>query len=69
VLVEDEIESIFIGPNDFSFIGHSYHVANGIIADDIFEVLRYGTSAQDRRGSGPSPSGQGYYELYRLKNP
>lgn len=68
VLVEKGIESIFIGPNDFSFTGHSYHVENGIIADDIFEVLRYGTSAQDRRGSWPSQSGQGYYELRRLKN-
>ncbi|MBI3916077.1 MAG: TRAP transporter substrate-binding protein DctP [Betaproteobacteria bacterium] len=69
VLIADNIESIFIGPNDFSFTGHSYHVANGVIADDIFEVLRYGTRAQERRGSGLSPSGQGYYELRRLENP
>jgi len=69
VLVEKEIESIFIGPNDFSFIGHSYHLLNGVISDDIIELLRYGTSARDRRGSGLSPSGQGYYELHRLKDP
>lgn len=68
IVVEKGIESIFIGPNDFSFIGHSYHVSNGIIADDIVELLRYGTSAQERRGSGPSLSGQGYFELRRLKN-
>lgn len=67
VPVEDGIESIFIGTNDFSFLGHSYHVANGIIADDIVEALRWGVSADDRRGSGPSPSGKGYFELRRLK--
>lgn len=67
VPVEDGIESIFIGTNDFSFLGHSYHVANGIIADDIVEALRWGVGADDRRGSGPSPSGKGYFELRRLK--
>ncbi len=69
VLVTDRIETIFIGPNDFSFTGHSYHVANGVIADDILELLRYGTSAELRRGSLLSPTGQHYYELRRLQNP
>lgn len=68
VLVTDRVESIFIGPNDFSFTGHSYHVANGVIADDIVELLRYGVGAPYRRGSLLSPTGQRYYELRRLKD-
>ena len=68
VLVKQGLESIFIGPNDFSFTGHSYHAANGPIADDLVEMLRYGTPAQDRRGSIASPTGKGYFELRRIKS-
>ncbi|OPY90331.1 MAG: C4-dicarboxylate-binding periplasmic protein precursor [Syntrophaceae bacterium PtaU1.Bin231] len=68
VLVEKEIESIFIGPNDFSFLGHSYHELNGVIATDIVILLSYGTDAQRRHGNGLSHSGQGYYELHRLRD-
>lgn len=68
VLVAEQVESIFIGPNDFSFTGHSYHVANGVIADDIMEVLRYGVGAADRRGVGLAEDGK-YFNLQRLRDP
>jgi TRAP-type C4-dicarboxylate transport system substrate-binding protein/esterase/lipase superfamily enzyme len=68
VLVSSGMESIFIGTNEFSFIGHSYHVLNGVIVDDIVEALRYGIAANDRRGCGPAPAPNKYYIIRRLKD-
>lgn len=69
VLVCENMESIFIGPNEFSLTGHSYHVANGVIADDLMEALRYGVSADDRRGIVSLSNGGKFYELRRLRTP
>ncbi|HEY0877263.1 MAG TPA: TRAP transporter substrate-binding protein DctP [Zeimonas sp.] len=69
VAVLDGIESIFIGPNELSLTGHSYHVANGIIADDLMETLRYGVPAIERRGIIRSTSGGDYFELRRMQAP
>ena len=68
VLVTQGAESIFIGTNEFSFTGHSYHVANGVIVDDIVEALRYGTGAADRRGSGRARPPNKYFIIRRLKD-
>jgi esterase/lipase superfamily enzyme len=68
VLTSAGMESIFIGTNEFSFTGHSYHVANGVIVDDIVEALRYGVGAEDRRGCGPAPAPNKYYIIRRLKD-
>jgi len=38
---------------------------NGVIADDLFEALRYATAAAERRGIERT---QGHYELRRLKD-
>lgn len=67
VLTTASVESIYIGPNEFSLTGHSYHVANGLIADDLMEALRYGVPAADRRGIIPSPGGARYFQLRRLR--
>lgn len=69
VLVLDGIESIFIGPNDFTFIGHSYHTNNSVIGDDIVELVRYGTPAAERRGAGLGRPPAKYYVLRRLRVP
>lgn len=69
VFVADGIESVFIGPNEFSLTGHSYHVANGEIADDLMEVLRYSVPAIKRRGIELSTRGRGYFEIKRLRSP
>lgn len=69
VFVADDIESVFIGPNEFSLTGHSYHVANGEIVDDLMEVLRYSVPAIKRRGIELSASGLGYFEIKRLRSP
>ena len=68
VLTTAGVESIFIGPNEFSLTGHSYHVANGLIADDLMEALRYGVPAGDRRGIIPSPGGARYFQIRRLRS-
>lgn len=65
VLVKGPLESVFVGPNDFSFIGHAYFDHDGVIADDMMEALRYGTRAGQRRGHLRTP--QGYFELKRIK--
>jgi len=65
VLVKEPMATVFVGPNDFSFIGHAYFDRNGVIADDMMELLRYGTPSGKRRGH--SRTAAGYYELKRLR--
>lgn len=68
MLVVPQIDSMFIGPNDLSLKGHSYHVISGPIVDDLIETLRYGVPAAERRGVVESLSGK-YFELLRLRDP
>jgi hypothetical protein len=65
VFVRDPIDSLFVGPNDLSFIGHAYFGRNGVIVDDMMELLRYGTRAALRRDIAKTTGG--YYELKRRK--
>ncbi|MFM0716705.1 alpha/beta hydrolase [Paraburkholderia strydomiana] len=63
VEVEQKIESVFVGDDEFSVTGHSYLTANGPAATDIMELLRYATKAEDRTGCTSLPDGGGYYVL------
>lgn len=61
------VESIFIGRNDFSLTGHSYHVVNNAISRDLIEALKYGVNASERWGQIRSPD-QKYFVIQGLKD-
>lgn len=60
------VESIFIGRNDFSLTGHSYHVANNAISRDLIEALKYGANASERWGQR-RPPGKDYFVIQGLE--
>lgn len=61
------VESIFIGNNDFSLTGHSYHVVNNAISRDLIEALKYGVDARKRWGQR-QPPGRGYFVIQGLES-
>ncbi|MGF6382082.1 alpha/beta fold hydrolase [Paraburkholderia atlantica] len=67
--IEKNMESVFIGKDEFSSTGHSYLTANGPPATDIMELLRYATQAIDRTGIEVAPNKAGYYVLRSVKIP
>lgn len=60
------VESIFIGRNDFSLTGHSYHVSNNAISRDLIEALKYGANASERWGQR-RPPGKDYFVIQGLE--
>lgn len=67
--IEQNMESVFVGNDEFSATGHSYLTANGPPATDIMELLRYATQAVDRTGIEVAPNQAGYYVLRSVKIP
>ncbi|MGF6505770.1 TRAP transporter substrate-binding protein DctP [Paraburkholderia sp. 32] len=67
--IEENMESVFVGHDEFSATGHSYLTANGPPATDIMELLRYATQAIDRTGIEAAPNEAGYYILRSVKIP
>jgi esterase/lipase superfamily enzyme/TRAP-type C4-dicarboxylate transport system substrate-binding protein len=67
--VEQNMDSVFVGDDEFSATGHSYLTTNGPPATDIMELLRYATKATDRSDCEAAPDGAGYYVLRSVDIP
>ncbi|WP_213305799.1 TRAP transporter substrate-binding protein DctP [Paraburkholderia sacchari] len=67
--IEKNMESVFVGKDEFSVTGHSYLTANGAPATDIMELLRYATEAINRTGIEVAPNQAGYYVLRSVEIP